>query len=921
MATKVTNLTLAYQTGADNVIYATWSFSNSHLDHYTVKWTYATGDGVEFTGESSDVTDKNATYSPPDNAKKVKVYVTPVSTTYTSNGKTKSYWTGTKVSSSVFLTTLGTPETPSAPTVEVDGYTLTASLDNINDSYTKQVEFYVVKDGTSKFTRGTTTVKYTSASFSCTLTAGHSYKVCCRGINTSTSVSSNMYGDWGDYSDEVETIPSAVSNVSCAADSETSVKVTWKKNSTADSYEVEYTTNRYYFDSSSETSSQTSTTTYAYITGLDSGETWYFRVRAVNDEGESEWSDIVSTVLGSTPDAPTTWSSTTTAIVGENVTLYWVHNSADGSDQTAAEVELTINGSASTVVVGGAQILRGTNTATELISGASWADARWRSASSGTGARESIEVTDAPVSTIKVGWRITSNGEVNDIAQNSVPVVTGKTYTMSCYARGSGVLKLQYGKSPFIYANFTLESVEAWTKYSYTFTIGAEDDGSTDGSTNIYFGNNCGESDVLDICGMKLERGSEATDWSPAPEDAEYTSPTTFYELDLSGYSSGAEILWRVRTMGITYEYSDWSIQRTIYLYAPPVLTLTATELLESLPLSITAEAEPTTQTPTGYYISITALSAYETVDVTGTAVQVKSGEEVYSNYVNTSSNPLELDISAGDITLENGETYQITVTVSMDSGLTAEESATFEVSWDDAEYDPTAGIAIDEDSLVCYITPYCEDDDENLIEGVTLSVYRREFDGTLTELMTGLENTGSNSITDPHPALDYARYRIVAIDSSTGAVSYNDLPAQPIGEHAIIMQWDESWSEFDYDEETEPVEPPWTGSMLRLPYNIDVSESNEMDVSLVEYIGREHPVSYYGTQQGVSATWSCEIEKADTETIYALRRLARWTGDVYVREPSGTGYWAQVAVSMNLNHCELTVPVTFTIKRVEGGI
>lgn len=34
--------------------------------------------------------------------------------------------------------------------------------------------------------------------------------------------------------------------------------------------------------------------------------------------------------------------------------------------------------------------------------------------------------------------------------------------------------------------------------------------------------------------------------------------------------------------------------------------------------------------------------------------------------------------------------------------------------------------------------------------------------------------------------------------------------------------------------------QPAWAGSMLKLPYNIDVSDSNESDVTLVEYIGRK---------------------------------------------------------------------------------
>ena len=62
-------------------------------------------------------------------------------------------------------------------------------------------------------------------------------------------------------------------------------------------------------------------------------------------------------------------------------------------------------------------------------------------------------------------------------------------------------------------------------------------------------------------------------------------------------------------------------------------------------------------------------------------------------------------------------------------------------------------------------------------------------------------------------------------------------------------------------------------------------------------------------------------IPKEDKETIYALRRLSLWSGDVYVREPSGMGYWANVNVSFSQRHTEVTVPVTLDITRVEGGV
>ena len=174
--------------------------------------------------------------------------------------------------------------------------------------------------------------------------------------------------------------------------------------------------------------------------------------------------------------------------------------------------------------------------------------------------------------------------------------------------------------------------------------------------------------------------------------------------------------------------------------------------------------------------------------------------------------------------------------------------------------------------------------------------------------------------ITDPHPALDYARYRIVAMEKNTGAVSYYDLPGVPIGEKSIVLQWDEDWTSFDVTENSSRQKPAWTGSLLKLPYNIDVSDSYSMDTSMVEYIGRKRPVSYYGTQLGETSTWSTVIPKDNAEILFALRRLAVWTGDVYVREPSGTGYWANVTVSFNLRHLDKTIPISLSIKRVEGG-
>src|SRR5699024_7486333 len=134
---------------------------------------------------------------------------------------------------------------------------------------------------------------------------------------------------------------------------------------------------------------------------------------------------------------------------------------------------------------------------------------------------------------------------------------------------------------------------------------------------------------------------------------------TYSYSVDTSEYIEGTTIKWRVRTAGITKEYGDWSVQRTINIYAPPTLELTITnqeeeaiEVLTSFPFYISGLAGPRTQMPIGYSVSIIADDGYETVDYVGQTKIVNAGDEVYSRYIDT-NDPLLLELSAGNIDLE----------------------------------------------------------------------------------------------------------------------------------------------------------------------------------------------------------------------------------------------------------------------------
>lgn len=168
-------------------------------------------------------------------------------------------------------------------------------------------------------------------------------------------------------------------------------------------------------------------------------------------------------------------------------------------------------------------------------------------------------------------------------------------------------------------------------------------------------------------------------------------------------------------------------------------------------------------------------------------------------------------------------------------------------------------------------------------------------------------------------------RYRIVATSTLTGQSEYGDYEEEGIGgEIGVIIQWNEFYDNPEYDSEEDAFnnesENHWAASSLHLIYNIDIADNNSLDVSLVKYIGRSHPVSYYGTQIGQTSSWTAAIPKSDIETLALLRQLSVWMGDCYVREASGSGYWASVGVSFSQSHDQLTIPVTLTVTRVEGG-
>lgn len=890
----ITKITFGLLSTSDNTLFATWNWSKDYTASYKIQWLYDTGNGVWFGNTTTNTIDKDdpdlarqSTYNIPTGAKRVKFRVKPVAENQKSGDNESPRWSIDWSSDNQCIWTDATPiDTPDVPSVTVEKYRLTATLENIKVD-ASEIEFEVYKDdGKSAFKTGKSTISSVtkSVSFACDIAAGGKYKVRCRAKKGST------YSEWTAFSGSVTSIPSAPSKItSIKASSPTSVSLSWSAATAATSYEIEYATNKNYFDKSDQVSSKGGITGTTYeISGLESGKEHFFRVRAVNNNGESSWTAIQSVIIGSTPGVPTTWSSTTTAITGETLMLYWIHNSADGSNEKSAELELYIGTMKYVYTLNkeiNNSIIRYTpRTSEELDEGM-------------TGRCE--VKTSAYSEGTQIKWRIRTSGITSTYSEYSIQRIVDiyAPPTLELHIENqNGEAISSLSSFPIVLSALAGPNTQAPTGYHLSIT-------STETYETIDSVGNPKVINAGDAVYSKYFDIKTALDVTLSAGDIDLENNITYTVTCIVSMNSG---LTATSSRNITVNWSE-------------------SEYFPNAEINIDKESLTAHIRPYCEYIRMATAKVVnndsvftaidEVIDTTIDNVYTTTGEIVR---IGTTTGGTIFNYCIVDV---QGSNEQIYYRVSVISGKYENSNIVFNKKNVNKIYTTSGeevhmGVLEDGTEIL-----YAVIEEGVTIEGMTLAVYRREFDGTFTELASGLDNTKRTFITDPHPALDFARYRVVATDIATGAVSYYDLPGHPVNGIEVVIQWDEAWSAFDTNGEDTPAQPAWGGSMLKLPYNIDTTSNHSADVSLVNYIGRKHPVSYYGTQLGETETWNVVIPASDKDTLYAIRRLAIWTDNVYVREPSGAGYWANISVSYSQKHNELTIPITFDIKRVEGGM
>ena len=178
-----------------------------------------------------------------------------------------------------------------------------------------------------------------------------------------------------------------------------------------------------------------------------------------------------------------------------------VKKSVDGFQQTISRIETKLRD-----VIRNENLLQNSS----IITAGNGSDGTWRlNQSGGSGKTEVVSLTDAPHNTIKKAIRIVNNtnGWNKDIAQ-SVNLIVGEKYTMSCWARvinpSVNLLMRSWTTNDNNRSMNKPITNTDWTRYQFTFTADAV-------ANSIQFGQSGNGS--LEICGMKIEHSDHMTDY------------------------------------------------------------------------------------------------------------------------------------------------------------------------------------------------------------------------------------------------------------------------------------------------------------------------------------------------------------------------------------------------------------------------
>lgn len=1033
---------------------AKWDCDWGNLDKFSLSWQVYNGDRWDQIG-STDITDPSSIYgidgrytytidtaisdiieSKP-NSTTFRFYCKPVSKVwyYDENGNPVYHWgigdgEPPQVQYNLKLVDLPpipppdeyticefrTPENKTLLTIGYEG--LMNTNDGINSVRASQIEFVVYEyPNDTAYETKTVLIESGVAETTFQLQPGKSYQVKAR------SKEGNNYSNYNTISQRIYTVPPVPTGLSArVTNTSTSLNlsytVTWNNSTTATSYEIEIATNRDYFDVSGMTESETvELPTYTKI-GVNGGE-YYFRVRAINNTGESDWSTIEPLIIGKAPLAPSIWTTDTIYTIGDTINFYWKHLPKDGTREYIGQIEITYDDTphvytvsrenqdeedwrknnvyifSTSGIVRSEKLVYRVRTAGVTMEYGEWSEPKEIQVYAIPQAILMINLIEDDhhnISEYPINIRAQSYDSIDEeeeyyimtqeataitltITSNNAYMTQDRLGNIIKVKAGDVVYKkteIPYGSTNVIFAHtLTYDDVTLNSGTDYTITVDYlfESGMTATASTQIHFYyfpeavtltptvEMLEDPYIAELSGIIVPFGSGSVlEYSYISGSIVTLSPETgkiYYKHSSTGklttkgpastYNAYHTAIIDVTPgenyfySGTVYNYNDQDsiiildeddniidthlrytsrTSVTNYMFVPPEDAVKAIVTSYDSDPIVKMYAIGTDNmdwilggiSDTGSYLSednaITSLEKLSMED--GTRIEVNSNYEfklvTFSMVDGVYTNPILVhDYSSEPYTFQKS-TYAV---VSLRPKQTdPEEPIEAEVSnknkiafykLTDNHYEDYAKYDI------CY---YRRERDDSYI---LVDKHPYAYDYVHTDTLT--------VITDPHPTLNGSKYRVIVINRYTGQWNATNVESSNYCPFPII-QWDEEWKSWNSN-----ISSAWTGSYIKMLYNLTQDESTIINAAEIQHAGKRYKSYYYGDSYETTLDWKADIPKSDEETLFNLRRLSTYDGDVYIREPSGTGYWAHVEVSFTREAENQIIPVTIKIKRTDGGI
>jgi len=422
--------------------------------------------------------------------------------------------------------------------------------------------------------------------------------------------------------------------------------------------------------------------------------------------------------------------------------------------------------------------------------------------------------------------------------------------------------------------------------------------------------------------GYEVARKVGTGEWAKVAEGS--TGLSTLV-VPLAGIGADSSVKLRVRTLGATGEWSEWSESPSIVIDAPLMVTLGVDDP-PTIPLGMGLFASADVRL---WHLLVTSDEAAEMTMPDGTAGVLPVGSVAFEGTFQAGEDgfdPREMavELDFADSSFVRGVSYTARLDAISAHGLTDDDSATFAPQWDAGAPMPQAFVPDPGDDYIAHIFPECRDlgaepigTDESgndvfpLVEGVELSVYRIDYDGQALLVADGVENNGRAEVIDEHPNFGYCTYRIAA-RAADGSIGFVDEECYVDCESVVL----------DFDTGLRSYAPgdAWDGSgRIEMPYDIEVDEKYSPDVELAEFIGNDDPTLYAGTQLGRTASVSTRVVATDdADAIERIRMLAGLRERCYYRDPTGLGFWAWAVPTLKWDGPDV-VGASFAISRIMG--